>query len=445
MLSSSIPSKFGIPFGYAAGAGFIRTIPIASQTQTNPGAASFTDGFPPLTFLDENAGGIPPDGQDFNGLLNQMTTWDQWLQAGGPVPFDPAFAASIGGYPKGSLILSVSGHRAYQSLIDNNGQDPDPTNTAWRPVFSVYSGAAYLCTGSANVQTLTLNPPPPNMGQLFGIVLTLSSVGTNTAGVTLNINGLGAFQILTQGGVSLAPGALTQGSMFQVVWNGTYFAVVSGLNVFSDPSNGGTTIVGSGAQGANLVLVGNGGSTPKKYVRAQNGLFEIVNDAYNAAILTLSDAGDLTVARNLGVGAGITATNSIVTGNSLSSTAQVTHGARGSGDATRVTTLGDWTSVFGGADDFYTINPLGVIDLVCNVSAPWSAGTLTTTIFTLPHAMFPTAFYDVIGGFDGTSPSTEIAMAVQGNSRTSVAVTIGASPSTSGSGTVGVVLRLRGS
>ena len=60
MLASSIPGKFQLPFAGAAGASFIRPIPAPSQTGVNPGAASLTTGFPPVTFIDPSAGEFLP-------------------------------------------------------------------------------------------------------------------------------------------------------------------------------------------------------------------------------------------------------------------------------------------------------------------------------------------------------------------------------------------------
>ncbi|KAA1174648.1 hypothetical protein FP026_29625, partial [Rhizobium tropici] len=73
MKASDIPVKFPIPFAASAGGGYIRAIPQASQIGITNGAASLTDGFPPLTFLPVGAGGTPPWGQDFNGILNEIT------------------------------------------------------------------------------------------------------------------------------------------------------------------------------------------------------------------------------------------------------------------------------------------------------------------------------------------------------------------------------------
>src|SRR3974390_1969897 len=107
MYASSIPSKIQLPFAAHATAGYSRPIPLASQIGVQNGAASFNDGFPPLNFLPQGAGGVPPFGQDFNGLFNVITSWLQWMNAGGAVPFyDAVFTGATGGYPMGAFVQS---------------------------------------------------------------------------------------------------------------------------------------------------------------------------------------------------------------------------------------------------------------------------------------------------------------------------------------------------
>ena len=131
MQSSQIPSKFQIPFANGAGSGYIRQIPVASQISVTPGAASLTDGFPPLTFISEGSGGIPPFGQDMNGILNEITAWIQWGNAGAPVIYDATFSAAIGGYPKGTILTSAAGGSWWLSTAENNATDPDTGGAGW--------------------------------------------------------------------------------------------------------------------------------------------------------------------------------------------------------------------------------------------------------------------------------------------------------------------------
>jgi hypothetical protein len=101
-------------------------VPVPSQIGIANGRASWTDGFPPLNFTPPEAGGVPPFGDDTNGALKQLSQGLQWLQAGGPQPFNSAFATAIGGYPSGAIVASASTvGLLWCSAIDNNITDPD--------------------------------------------------------------------------------------------------------------------------------------------------------------------------------------------------------------------------------------------------------------------------------------------------------------------------------
>lgn len=135
MQVSNAPTSFPIPFANGAGAGYIRTIPQASQISTTPGAASLTDGFPPLNFLPVSAGGVPPFGQDMNGILYETTLAAQWLQAGWVAPYNSTFSTAIGGYPKGAVIPNATYSGAWMSTADNNTTNPDTGGAGWSAAF----------------------------------------------------------------------------------------------------------------------------------------------------------------------------------------------------------------------------------------------------------------------------------------------------------------------
>jgi hypothetical protein len=128
---ASSPPKFPLAWGASAGAAYIRSIPSTSQIGITNCAASLPDGFPPLTFVPAAAGGCPPFGQDFNGILKQVSQGVQWQQAGGPIFYDSAFSTAIGGYPKGAILSSavVLGNQ-WISTVDNNTTDPDSSGAA---------------------------------------------------------------------------------------------------------------------------------------------------------------------------------------------------------------------------------------------------------------------------------------------------------------------------
>ena len=274
MLLSSIPAKFTIPFANGAGAD-VRPIP---QTPSGvPGAAAFSTGFPPLNFVQPSAGGIPPDGRDMNGILNMISAWDQWFQAGGPVQFDAAFAANAGGYPRGAVVMSNTGHVWFENLIDGNTNDPNAAASInWVIAFSPWSATAWPAAGSANAQVLTISPAPTSAAQLVGIPITFTSQGTNTTAATLNVNATGTLQIVQTNGLPLGLGALVAGALVTVVSNGTNYRMTSQTSVFTDGAAGGVTVSGpNNSNGANVALFGNGGTTPNKFIRAAAGVLAV--------------------------------------------------------------------------------------------------------------------------------------------------------------------------
>ena len=380
MFSTSIPPKFPIPWGNSAAAGTIRPIPTASQIGTQPGAASLTDGFPPLNGIPVSAGGIPPFQQDTNGILNRITAWDRWHQAGGPVGYDIAFATAAGGYPARALVQSDSGHAWYENLVDNNFTNPNLGGANWRLASSVWSAFYWAGTGSANAQSITLVPAATSLAMLSGIPFTFISVGSSTTSVTLNVNGLGAFPIVTSNITLLSSGALTTGGAYQVVFDGVEFHLLSPVPVFTDPGQVGLTVAGSGAFGANLQLSGTGATaTPNKFLRSLAGAFQIVNSAYTAVLATITDAGALNTA-------GAIAAN---TGNITSSTGRLRAalGSFGSGDGNSGVILGDFLET-GNNTGWVRREPDGLLIMGAKITITGNNLPITVTLPTAFHSQF---------------------------------------------------------
>lgn len=179
MLRSAVPPSFPIAFASSAGGGFIRAIPTASQIGIQNGAASLTDGFPPLNFQPVAAGGVPPFGEDMNGLLNQITKWNQWQEAGGPIVYDATFQTAIGGYPQGAIVQSaVTPGKLWMSSVDNNTTNPDTISTSgWQtPTGMLPSGTPVASFSST---------PPPGTVTANGLTIGNASSGANTASGTL--------------------------------------------------------------------------------------------------------------------------------------------------------------------------------------------------------------------------------------------------------------------
>lgn len=117
-----------IPFADKAGETYKYSIPNTNDT-TYPNKATYENGFPAVTMTDIAAGGVPPFGQDFNGVLNDITTAIRYMQAGNYQLYNSDFATSIGGYSKGAVVLG-SDSKLYESTIDSNTNDPI-SGTGW--------------------------------------------------------------------------------------------------------------------------------------------------------------------------------------------------------------------------------------------------------------------------------------------------------------------------
>jgi hypothetical protein len=135
---SNTPSKIQIPFANATT--YKYTIPVASQTGTDVRKASYTDGFPPLTMEPISSGGVAPYGQDFNGVLNQLSAGLRWEQSNTPFKFDSEFCASIGGYPLGAKLLSADGTHYWINQVADNTANPDTAGTNWVAGESISNG-----------------------------------------------------------------------------------------------------------------------------------------------------------------------------------------------------------------------------------------------------------------------------------------------------------------
>lgn len=151
MTSITEPSKFVTPF---AESGLKNTIPPASNNTT--GKAGFDKGFPERTMLPKASGGIPPSGMDFNGILYDITSAIRYMQAGGKPTYDAAFAATIGGYPSGAVLIGDDGVSVFQNAVAGNETDPNSGGAGWtRPDLQVmelyrrsYAEAGYNVVGT---------------------------------------------------------------------------------------------------------------------------------------------------------------------------------------------------------------------------------------------------------------------------------------------------------
>lgn len=151
MTSITEPSKFVTPF---AESGLKNAIPPASNNTT--GKAGFDKGFPERTMLPKASGGIPPSGMDFNGILFDVTAAIRYMQAGGKPTYDAGFAAAIGGYPLGAVLIGDDGVSVFQNSVAGNETNPNTGGAGWaRPDLQMmelyrrsYAEAGYNVVGT---------------------------------------------------------------------------------------------------------------------------------------------------------------------------------------------------------------------------------------------------------------------------------------------------------
>ena len=141
--SGQIPTKFTIPFanGPATSPGSVyitNPIPTLSQIGILNCAASFTDGFPPLTFTPSAGGGCAPFGKDFNGTFYMISRWSRWQAMGGPVFYDSGFSSSISGYPKWTALANAGTPGCFWISQVDVTQPFNSQHSAQNPCVSVF-------------------------------------------------------------------------------------------------------------------------------------------------------------------------------------------------------------------------------------------------------------------------------------------------------------------
>lgn len=201
------PAKFLVPFAQNDSSRV--ELPVTTSDATR---ASQSLGFPPATMQPPEAGGVPPQGEDFNGALNQIARIAWWMMLGGRFSFDGVFAAAtqIGGYPKGALLLGADALGEWINTTDNNTANPDtttdPTGAGYVPGYQ-YGVTAF--TGLAGgTMTLTNAQAAKRVITLAGTLTSALTIIVPTwqTGWTVFNNTTGAFAatIKTAGGSGVA-------------------------------------------------------------------------------------------------------------------------------------------------------------------------------------------------------------------------------------------------
>ena len=363
MQSADIPSTFNIPWGSSAVAPYIHAVPQASQIAITPGAASLTDGFPPVTFLSPLAGGVPPFGNDMNGILNQITAWLRWGQAGGPVRYSAAFQTAIGGYPSGAIVQSATvPGKLWCSTTENNVTNPDTGGAGWIPALN------------------TVYAPLNGVGAsgVWGIDISGTAVNATNVGIA-DDNATNAAMYptwVTAAGGNIPPKVTSTKLSFNP---SSGILSASGYAASSNSTNSTYLVLNNTAAGGNSWSIYSSGGGPS--AAGDFGLY-----TNSAARLIVSPLGVVTGTSFSGAGTGLTGTAAGLTaGNATNATNATNAGTNGTlSGATISTGSGSVTGSVGG----YWESNNGVVEvtLELNISAVTSpSGTLTINVPGLPH------------------------------------------------------------
>lgn len=246
------------------------------------------------------------------------------------------------------------------------------TSTQLRGVVSDETGTGPLVFGTSPTLTAPSISSIVNTGTLTLPTSTDTLVGRTTTDTLSN-------KTLTSPTINGA--TISGGSISNTPVSGSSGAFTT-LGATTSGSTSTLTVTDTGASGANVRIVGNGATTPSKTIRVVSGSLGVVNDAYSAQILTLTDAGNLTVSGSIAPSqtAGIVATT---TNNRASAgavgdfaCAQVTNGGSPTGCGTNSSTPVSLTS---NTPANVTSVSLGPGEWKCTASIAFNNGGTTVT------------------------------------------------------------------
>ncbi|SFN29909.1 Phage tail fibre repeat-containing protein [Izhakiella capsodis] len=203
MKKTDLPARKPVPF---AANGSRRDL--TDKTPTGSNQASYDAGFPPVTMVIKAAGGLPPDGRDFNQAFNELYAGLRWQNAGGGYPFDADFAAAISGYPAGVKLPNSTSDGFWLNTLDGNTNNPevkDSTLTGWVPVNNYgTSSVTGLTTGTVTLSTLQASKNEIALsGTLTGNITLIVPAWQRSFNVTNNCQGNFTVSIKTSTGTGL--------------------------------------------------------------------------------------------------------------------------------------------------------------------------------------------------------------------------------------------------
>ena len=204
-MATTVPKLLTTPF---AANGAKNEIPL--QAVTVPGKtnmASWMLGFPPVTMMALEAGGMPPEGMDMNGVLNAISSHIVFQNKGGQYKFDAEFAEALGGYPAGVILVSDDFKSAYISLVDNNTENFNTASpiTQWKAFAGEAAGnvqATESAAGIARIATASEVTAGTNDGTIITPAKLANALSTIQSATQATESAAGIARIATSSQVS---------------------------------------------------------------------------------------------------------------------------------------------------------------------------------------------------------------------------------------------------
>lgn len=284
MNRTDAPKKQPVPFGTnGPRQDLLPTTPAGSNR------ASYDAGYPQVTMILKSAGGIPPEGQDMNQILFELSAIGRWLTAGALNAYDATFSSAVGGYPKASVLVGDDGSSIYISTVDANTNNPNSTSTGWLSLAKITAIAAL--SGGANKLPYFSGTNTAAQTDLTSVgrdIIGKSSIADILTYLGLGIRGLSTFTASGSwtcpegvttvyidacggggGGAYSSPGATgggggggaaaVIGTSISVTPGVTYTVTIGGPGAAGTPSSVNGVAGGATSFGSLLVLNGGGG------------------------------------------------------------------------------------------------------------------------------------------------------------------------------------------
>lgn len=303
MTRAGAPAKFAVPFANSAASvsspagaapgSATYPLPTNSQVGITNCAASLQTGMPPLTMTSVAGGGCAPYGQDINGILKQMSQWNQQTQAGAIPAWDSTYNSNIGGYPEGSIVSQASTPYCFWiSQVDNNTSDPDTGGANWTsscPGGGIGLSPSTEIGGNPNQQAVTTTPFIQNANAC----IVWQAGYTNTSSLQINVNGIGLQNVYSRNGLGALVGTEVVANEVQVTcWDGTQWELFSPASSASLVRQDQTLVGGANVTSNNLGTITTGtltidcGKGPLQYL-TDGGTFTIAAPARDGSCMIL--------------------------------------------------------------------------------------------------------------------------------------------------------------